>query len=168
VSRLHDVWNSRSGQPPLDARRGTKPPFIKRALELGITFFDTANIYSDGTSEEIVGRALKDFARREEVVIATKVHGRMRALSFQPPLLKPVVAKTVPLMSCRSLQAPWPGVPPLGWGANTSSLELSKPRRGVRRWWARPDLNREPDRYERPALTIELRAHASLNVQDSG
>ena len=53
-------------------------PFVKRALELGITFFDTANVYSDGTSEEIVGRALKDFARREEVVIATKVHGRMR------------------------------------------------------------------------------------------
>src|SRR5918998_214920 len=53
-------------------------PFIKRALELGITFFDTANVYSDGTSEEIVGRALNDFARREEVVIATKVHGRMR------------------------------------------------------------------------------------------
>jgi 1-deoxyxylulose-5-phosphate synthase len=53
-------------------------PFIKRALELGITFFDTANVYSDGTSEEIVGRALKDSARREEVVIATKVHGRMR------------------------------------------------------------------------------------------
>ncbi|MBQ0821730.1 aldo/keto reductase [Microvirga sp. HBU67558] len=53
-------------------------PFIKHALELGITFFDTANVYSDGTSEEIVGRALKDFARRDEVVIATKVHGRMR------------------------------------------------------------------------------------------
>jgi aryl-alcohol dehydrogenase-like predicted oxidoreductase len=48
-------------------------PFIKRALELGINFFDTANAYSDGTSEEIVGRALRDFARREEVVIATKV-----------------------------------------------------------------------------------------------
>src|SRR5215217_6689656 len=53
-------------------------PFIKRALELGITFFDTANVYSDGTSEEIIGRALKDFARREDVGIATKVHGRMR------------------------------------------------------------------------------------------
>ncbi|KKI90134.1 hypothetical protein WQ54_23845 [Bacillus sp. SA1-12] len=52
-------------------------PIIKRALELGITFFDTANVYSDGTSEEIVGRALKDFTKREEVVIATKVHGRM-------------------------------------------------------------------------------------------
>lgn len=53
-------------------------PFLKRALELGINFFDTANYYSDGTSEEIVGRALKDFARREEVVIATKVYFRMR------------------------------------------------------------------------------------------
>jgi aryl-alcohol dehydrogenase-like predicted oxidoreductase len=53
-------------------------PFIQRALELGINFFDTANVYSDGTSEEIVGRALKDYARREELVIATKVHGRMR------------------------------------------------------------------------------------------
>jgi aryl-alcohol dehydrogenase-like predicted oxidoreductase len=53
-------------------------PFIQRALEGGINFFDTANVYSGGTSEEIVGRALKDFARREEVVIATKVHGRMR------------------------------------------------------------------------------------------
>lgn len=53
-------------------------PFIQKALELGINFFDTANVYSDGTSEEIVGRALKDYARRDEVVIATKVHGRMR------------------------------------------------------------------------------------------
>jgi aryl-alcohol dehydrogenase-like predicted oxidoreductase len=53
-------------------------PFIQRALELGITFFDTANVYSDGTSEEILGRAIKDFARRDEVVIATKLNGRMR------------------------------------------------------------------------------------------
>ena len=53
-------------------------PFIKRALEAGINFFDTANVYSDGTSEEILGRALKDFSRRDEVVIATKVNGRMR------------------------------------------------------------------------------------------
>jgi len=53
-------------------------PFIKRALEGGINFFDTANVYSDGTSEEILGRALKDFARRDEVVIATKVYGRVR------------------------------------------------------------------------------------------
>jgi aryl-alcohol dehydrogenase-like predicted oxidoreductase len=53
-------------------------PFIRKALDLGINFFDTANVYSDGSSEEIVGRALKDFARRDEVVVATKVHGRMR------------------------------------------------------------------------------------------
>ncbi|NEA52036.1 aldo/keto reductase [Streptomyces sp. SID10815] len=53
-------------------------PLIQQALEAGITFFDTANVYSDGTSEEIVGRALRDFARREDVVLATKVHGRMR------------------------------------------------------------------------------------------
>jgi 1-deoxyxylulose-5-phosphate synthase len=50
----------------------TSRPFIRKALDLGINFFDTANAYSDGTSEEIVGRALKDFARRDEVVIATK------------------------------------------------------------------------------------------------
>jgi len=53
-------------------------PFIRRAVEEGINFFDTANVYSDGTSEEIVGRALNDFARRDEIVLATKVHGAMR------------------------------------------------------------------------------------------
>jgi len=53
-------------------------PFIRQALEAGITAFDTANVYSAGSSEEIVGRALADFASRDEVVIATKVHGRMR------------------------------------------------------------------------------------------
>lgn len=66
------------GSHPWSMGEEQSRPFIKRALELGINFFDTANVYSDGTSEEIVGRALKDFARREEVVIATKVHGRMR------------------------------------------------------------------------------------------
>ncbi|MEI7754609.1 MAG: aldo/keto reductase [Actinomycetota bacterium] len=53
-------------------------PFIRRAVEEGINFFDTANVYSDGTSEEIVGRALNDFAKRDEIVLATKVHGAMR------------------------------------------------------------------------------------------
>jgi 1-deoxyxylulose-5-phosphate synthase len=53
-------------------------PFIQRALEGGINFFDTANRYSLGSSEEILGRAIKDFTRRDEVVIATKVYGRMR------------------------------------------------------------------------------------------
>ncbi|MFK0284356.1 aldo/keto reductase [Streptomyces sp. NPDC090499] len=53
-------------------------PLIRQALEAGINFFDTANVYSDGTSEEIVGKALRDFAQRDEIVLATKVHGRMR------------------------------------------------------------------------------------------
>ena len=53
-------------------------PFLRRAVEAGITFFDTANVYSAGSSEEIVGRALADYARRDEIVLATKVHGTMR------------------------------------------------------------------------------------------
>jgi aryl-alcohol dehydrogenase-like predicted oxidoreductase len=52
-------------------------PLIKQALEAGINFFDTANAYSAGSSEEIVGRALKDFATRDEIVLATKVYNRM-------------------------------------------------------------------------------------------
>jgi len=67
--------------------RGTHPwtlgesaarPLIRQALDAGINFFDTANSYSDGTSEEIVGRSLLDFVKRDEVVIATKVYNRMR------------------------------------------------------------------------------------------
>lgn len=53
-------------------------PFIRKAIELGINFFDTANVYSDGTGEEILGRAIRDYADRDDVVIATKVNGRMR------------------------------------------------------------------------------------------
>ncbi|GBQ85821.1 putative aldo/keto reductase [Gluconacetobacter johannae DSM 13595] len=53
-------------------------PLIRQALEAGITFLDTANSYSDGTSEEIVGRAIRDFARRDEIVLATKVFFPMR------------------------------------------------------------------------------------------
>ena len=53
-------------------------PFIQRALEFGINFFDTANVYSLGRSEEILGRAVRDMARREELVIATKVNMEMR------------------------------------------------------------------------------------------
>lgn len=52
-------------------------PIIKKALEQGINFFDTANVYADGTSEEIVGRILNDYANRDEIVLATKVHFRM-------------------------------------------------------------------------------------------
>ncbi|WP_416413031.1 aldo/keto reductase [Pantoea sp. App145] len=56
-------------------------PLIKQALDAGINFFDTANSYSDGSSEEIVGRALKDFARREDIVVATKVYFPLSNLS---------------------------------------------------------------------------------------
>lgn len=66
------------GAHPWSLNEDESRPFIRKALELGINFFDTANVYSDGTSEEIVGRALKAFANRDEIVIATKVHGRMR------------------------------------------------------------------------------------------
>ena len=54
-------------------------PFFRRALDLGINFFDTANVYSLGSSEELIGSTLLSYAPREELVIATKVHGRMRA-----------------------------------------------------------------------------------------
>ena len=53
-------------------------PFFRQAIELGINFFDTANVYGAGSSEEVLGRALKRYARREEVVIGTKVFNRMR------------------------------------------------------------------------------------------
>jgi aryl-alcohol dehydrogenase-like predicted oxidoreductase len=52
-------------------------PFFRQAIELGITFWDTANVYQAGTSEEVVGRAIKRYSRREDIVLATKVHGKM-------------------------------------------------------------------------------------------
>ncbi len=61
------------GAHPWTLDEAASRPLIQRAIELGINFFDTANAYSDGTSEEIVGRALRDFARRDEIVVATKV-----------------------------------------------------------------------------------------------
>ena len=100
-------------------------PIIKKALELGINFFDTANVYSDGTSEEIVGRALKDFAKRDEVVIATKVHGRMHpgpngaGLSRRPssPRSTTACAASAPIMSI-----------------STRSIAGTTARRSKRRW----------------------------------
>ncbi len=90
-------------------------------MEAGINFFDTANVYSDGTSEEIVGRALKDFTRRDDVVIATKVHGRMRpgpngaglsrkaimteidaSLTRSAPIMSTSTRFTASTMTCRS------------------------------------------------------------------
>ena len=66
------------GNHPWSLDEDQARPLIRQAVEAGVNFFDTANVYSAGSSEEITGRALKDFARREEVVLATKVHGRMR------------------------------------------------------------------------------------------
>jgi aryl-alcohol dehydrogenase-like predicted oxidoreductase len=66
------------GNQPWSLDEEQARPLIRRAVEAGINFFDTANVYSDGTSEEITGRALADFARRDEIVLATKVYGRMR------------------------------------------------------------------------------------------
>jgi len=74
------------GEPDRGKHAWTLPeessrPIIKHALEGGINFFDTANSYSDGSSEEIVGRALREFARRDEVVVATKVYHQVGDLA---------------------------------------------------------------------------------------
>ena len=74
------------GEPDRGKHAWTLPeessrPIIKHALEGGINFFDTANSYSEGSSEEIVGQALRDFARREEVVVATKVYHQVGDLA---------------------------------------------------------------------------------------
>lgn len=71
------------GEPNRGAHPWTLPedesrPLIRQAVEAGINFFDTANIYSNGSSEEIVGRALKEYTHRDEIVLATKVFNRMR------------------------------------------------------------------------------------------
>lgn len=73
------------GEPDRGTNAWTLPeessrPIIKQALDAGINFFDTANSYSDGSSEEIVGRALKDFAKRDEIVVATKVYNAVTGL----------------------------------------------------------------------------------------
>ncbi len=70
-------------------------PFINKALELGITFFDTANVYSNGSSEEILGRAVRDFANRDDLVLATKVHGRMRNGSNAGGLSRKVILREI-------------------------------------------------------------------------
>jgi 1-deoxyxylulose-5-phosphate synthase len=70
---------SDQGTHPWTMDEAASRPFIQRALDAGINFFDTANVYSLGSSEEILGRAIKDFARRDDVVIATKVHGKMHS-----------------------------------------------------------------------------------------
>src|ERR1700733_2537680 len=78
LPRLHELRRRQPRQPRLEPRRGGEPAIHQARPEGGINFFDTANRYSLGNSEEILGRAIRDFARRDEVVIATKVYGRMR------------------------------------------------------------------------------------------
>jgi aryl-alcohol dehydrogenase-like predicted oxidoreductase len=65
------------GNQQWSLREDDARPLIEKALASGITFFDTANVYSTGSSEEITGRAIRDFANRDDLVLATKVHGRM-------------------------------------------------------------------------------------------
>lgn len=66
------------GSHPWTLAEEQSRPFIRKAIELGFNFFDTANVYSDGTSEEILGRAVREYSTRDDVVIATKVNGRMK------------------------------------------------------------------------------------------
>lgn len=75
---MHDVWDPARGPHPWTLPESESRPLIRQAVDAGINFFDTANVYSNGSSEEIVGKALAEFTRREEIVIATKVHGVMR------------------------------------------------------------------------------------------
>jgi 1-deoxyxylulose-5-phosphate synthase len=67
------------GHPVWSLNEEESRPLVQHAIESGINFFDTANMYSQGSSEEILGRALKDFANRDEIVLATKVRHPMRA-----------------------------------------------------------------------------------------
>ena len=75
---LHELRGARARQPHPGRCTRTKRPSSGRRSSTGINFFDTANVYSGGTSEEILGRALPDFATHDEIVLATKVNGRMR------------------------------------------------------------------------------------------
>src|SRR4029450_3936591 len=83
------------GPPPWTLDEESSRPLIRQALEAGINFFDTANVYSAGSSEEIVGRTLKDFGRRDELIIATKVHGRMHGGPDGPGLSRKAIMAEV-------------------------------------------------------------------------
>ena len=112
---------SRGNQPwslPEDASRAG----IKQALDAGINFFDTANVYSDGSSEEILGRALTDFADRDDVVVATKVNGTMRPVAR-------TAAACPARRSCPNSTRASPG-----WGWTTSISTRSTGSTAVCRW----------------------------------
>src|SRR5690348_17833993 len=83
------------GMHPWTLDEDQSRPFIQRALELGINFFDTSNSYSDGTSEEILGRAIRDLAKRDDVVIATKVFFATRKVPNGPGLSRKAIMTEV-------------------------------------------------------------------------
>lgn len=83
------------GTPTWTINEAESRPLIRKALEAGINFFDTANIYSNGSSEEIVGRALKEFANRDEIVLATKLNAPMREGSNARGLSRKAVMQEV-------------------------------------------------------------------------
>ena len=113
---LHELRAARPGAGPGPCPKTIAGHFSKRPLELGINFFDTADVYSSGMSEEITGRALRDFAQRDEVVVATKVHGDMGARPQRP---RPI-PQTHPQLDRRQPETPGHGLrrsvpdPPLG------------------------------------------------------
>lgn len=81
VSRLGlgcmSYGDSGSGMHQWTLDEDAAAPFFRQAVELGVTFWDTANVYQGGSSEEIVGRAVRRYSRREDIVLTTKVHGTM-------------------------------------------------------------------------------------------
>ena len=112
-------------------------PFFRQAVEAGINFFDTANVYSDGTSEEIIGRALAEFADRDEIVVATKVHGRMR---HGPERCRPVAQGDHDARSTTACAGS-------AWTTSTSTRSTASTRRcRSRRRWRRCTTSSRPAR----------------------
>ena len=126
--RGHPVWSL--GET--DAR-----PLIRHALDAGINFFDTANMYSQGSSEEILGRALRDFANRDDIVIATKLRHPMRS----GPNGKGLSRKEVMTEVEHSLTASGPIT-----STSIRSTATTTPRRS-RRPWGRSTTSSRPARF---------------------
>jgi aryl-alcohol dehydrogenase-like predicted oxidoreductase len=106
-------------------------PFFQQAVELGVTFWDTANVYGFGSSEEIVGRALQKYSRREDIVLATKVHFRMHDGPGGSGLSrKAIMSRSTPH---------WPAWTPT-MSISTRSTALT-PKRRSRRPWRRSTMS---------------------------
>ena len=129
---LHELRRPGARRPPVVARRRSRAArSSEQALEAGINFFDTANVYSAGSSEEITGRALRDFARRDDIVIATKVHGRMRPGPNGAGLSRKAIMTEIdaqPAAARHRLRRPLPD-PPLG----PAHADRGDPRGAARR-----------------------------------